>query len=78
MTTKETAVRQGRFAGRACVLHPFDEQVLTQALDLISATEIRGRDAVHAATAAVAGLGTIVSTDPAFDAVMRRLDPADL
>jgi predicted nucleic acid-binding protein len=75
---RSMAVEQGRLAGRACVLHPFDEAVLARALELIATTEVGGRDAVHAATAAEAGLSTIVSTDQAFDAVMQRLDPVDL
>ena len=59
-------------------LIPFDETVLRAALDLIEQTDtIRGRDAVHAATAITQGIGVIVSTDPAFDAVpgISRLDP---
>jgi hypothetical protein len=75
-TDRVTAVRQGRFAGRSCTLHPFDERVLDRALELIAESGIGGRDAVHAATAQMAGLNVIVSTDPAFDEVMRRLDPA--
>ena len=77
-TDSVTAVEQGRLAGRTCVLHAFDERVLDAALGLIRDGTVRGRDAVHAATAMLAGIPTIVSTDPAFDAVLDRLDPAGL
>lgn len=75
-TDPATAVEQGRLAARACILHPFDERVLETALRMIAEGAVRGRDAVHAATAQLAGIRTIASTDPAFDAVLDRLDPA--
>jgi hypothetical protein len=75
-TDAATAADQGRYAARACILHAFDERVLDAALRLIGEGTVRGRDAVHAATAAVAGISTIVSTDLAFDAVLDRLDPS--
>jgi uncharacterized protein len=49
-----------------CVLHPFDADVLRRSLDLISRSAIRGRDAVHAATALQAGFTSIVTTDRDF------------
>ncbi|HQR79737.1 MAG TPA: PIN domain-containing protein [Actinomycetota bacterium] len=70
----QTAVAQGRLAAAACELHAFDEKVLDRALSLVL-EGMRGRDAVHAATAAVAGISVIVSTDPGFDSVMERLSP---
>ncbi len=75
-TDAATAAEQGRLAARSCVLHPFDERVLDTALRMIADGTLRGRDAVHAATAELAGITTIVSTDPAFDGVLDRLDPA--
>lgn len=56
---------------------PFDHEVLETALGLIERTSIRGRDAVHAATALAYGIETIASSDPAFDDIpgIRRLDP---
>jgi hypothetical protein len=77
-TDRVTAVQQGTLAGRACTLHPFDERVLERALGLIAHSSIRGRDAVHAATADTAGLDVIVTTASNFDAVMKRIDPAQL
>ena len=76
MVDPRTAVEQGRLAARACVLHAFDDRVLTVALELVESGRLRGRDAVHAATANVAGITSIVSTDPAFDEVAERIDPA--
>lgn len=69
------AVEQGRTAAAMCVLHPFDERVLERSLTLVEQGLLRGRDAVHAATAALAGISVIASTDPEFDAVLERLDP---
>jgi predicted nucleic acid-binding protein len=60
-------------------LLPFDERVLVRAMSLVRSTDmVRGRDAVHAATALVHGIGGIISTDPAFDHVpgLTRLTPA--
>ena len=76
MATTATAVEQGRLAGRTCILHPFDERVLDAALSLMADGSLRGRDAVHVATASLSGISTIVSTDPAFDGILERLDPA--
>lgn len=75
-TDPATAAEQGRLAALSCIMHAFDERVLETALGLIGDGTLRGRDAVHAATAARAGIGAIVSTDPAFDRVLERLDPA--
>jgi len=63
-----------------CVLHTFDDEVLTRALDLAGNSELGGRDAVHAATALTAGFEEIVSADRDFDAVpgLRRIAPAEV
>jgi predicted nucleic acid-binding protein len=56
----------------------FDTAVLELALDLIGRNpNVRGRDAVHAATGLLYGIETIVSPDPAFDDIggLRREDP---
>ena len=54
--------------------------VLLRARRLIDATQVRGRDAIHAATALGAGFDTIVTTDRDFGSIpgLRRLDPAEL
>jgi predicted nucleic acid-binding protein len=64
-------------AGLVTVL-PFDQVVLEQTVQLVANTPgIRGRDAVHAATALVNGIDCIVSPDRAFNGVpgLVRLDP---
>lgn len=59
------------------ILLNFDREVLDLSLELIERTGIRGRDAVHAATALAYGIEKIASPDPAFDAVpgIHRIDP---
>jgi len=59
----------------------FGSSVLDGSLALVEKTPtVRGRDAVHAATALVFGIPVIVTPDRAFDQApgLRRLDPADL
>ena len=78
---RASAVRQGRDAAALCTLHDFDRAVLDRALALMADHDgVRGRDAVHAATALQHGLDTVISPDPAFDLVpgLSRLDPRDL
>lgn len=73
------ALGDARALSRSCVLHSFDADVLDEALGLIERTDLRGRDAVHAAAALTAGFDTIVSLDADFDQVpgLRRLSPTD-
>jgi uncharacterized protein len=59
----------------------FGSAVLDASLALVEEVQtVRGRDAVHAATALVFGISVIVTPDRAFDDVpgLRRLDPAEL
>jgi len=72
------AVADARDVAHLVTLVPFDEAVLNIALELIERSAVRGRDAVHAATALVQGITVIASTDPAFDEVpgLTRIDPA--
>lgn len=79
-TDHEAALRQTHAAAELCVLHAFDTAVLSRALELVASSAARGRDAVHAATALLHGLPTILSSDPDFDLVpgLTRLSPADL
>ena len=76
---RQQALRETEALVRAVVTHPFDDEVLARALQLMAGSTIRGRDAVHAATALRAGFDLIVSTDPDFDEVpgIRRLAPGD-
>ena len=72
------AVRVARELGEVCTLHAFDAQVLDRALDLMEHSDMRGRDAVHAAAALQAGFSEILSADPDFDDVpgLSRIDPS--
>lgn len=72
------AVLDARDVAELVTIVPFDDTVLQISLDLIETTNIRGRDAVHAATALTSGVTQIMSTDPAFDSIpgVARLDPS--
>jgi predicted nucleic acid-binding protein len=73
------AVADARDVAELVTVVPFDEPVLARALELIEHTGIRGRDAVHAATALAHGVDCVVSTDPAFDLPeLSRVDPVAL
>ncbi|MBK6871617.1 MAG: type II toxin-antitoxin system VapC family toxin [Kineosporiaceae bacterium] len=50
-----------------CRVHAFDVAVARRAIDLVATSPLRGRDAVHAATALTVGFETIVSPDTDFD-----------
>lgn len=78
---RRIASADGRNLGATCTLLAFDREVLDLSLDLIERIPtIRGRDAVHAATALAYGIERIASTDRAFDAIpgLTRLDPREL
>lgn len=77
---RSAAVTQAREVGAQCLLHAFDEEVLTRVLTLVADHPTLGmRDAVHAATALGAGIEQVVSADRAFDDVegITRVDPLD-
>ena len=75
----DIAAADGRDASAMCTLLTFDREVLNLSLELIERTAIRGRDAVHAATALAYGIDTIVSPDRAFDGIpgITRVDPVE-
>ncbi|MGI8418910.1 MAG: type II toxin-antitoxin system VapC family toxin [Nakamurella sp.] len=72
------AVAQARLTTNLLVLHASDSAVLARAIDLVEGTKIRGRDAIHAATALLHGFGSIVTTDTDFNGIpgIERLAPA--
>ena len=74
------AIDEGQHLRELVTILPFDDQVLDLALMLVRSSHIGGRDAVHAATACVNGIGVMVSPDRAFDGIpgLQRLDAADL
>ncbi len=81
MTDRKTAVAQARSAAALCFVHDFDGPVLERAVTLVAqSATLGGRDAVHAATALVHGIGVIASPDRAFDGIdgLRRVTPAVL
>jgi predicted nucleic acid-binding protein len=78
---RAASAKQGRYAASLFTLLNFDREVLDLSLNLIERLPtIRGRDAVHAATALAYGIGTIVSPDKAFDGIpgLVRVDPLEL
>lgn len=75
--TRTDAVSEARDVMTFCRLYPFDREVLDLSVDLVESRGMRGRDAVHAATALVHGFDKIVSADRDFDGLagLGRLDP---
>ncbi|WP_245613963.1 type II toxin-antitoxin system VapC family toxin [Knoellia sinensis] len=73
------ALDQSEALARAVVVHPFDAEIMARSVALMRVTSLRGRDAVHAATALAAGFDQIVTTDRDFEGVpgLRRIDPRD-
>ena len=66
-SNRSLAVGDGRDVAAIFEIRPFDGAVLAEAMRLIEhTTTIRGRDAVHAATALANGIGIVISTDSAF------------
>ena len=76
---RRQAVSQVQRLQTAIRLHTFDHQVLAGATELVAATALRGRDAVHAATALIHGFDAIVTTDRDFHGLpgLARIDPSD-
>lgn len=79
-TDRAAALRQARAAAGLCILHPFDGDVLSRALRLVADTRLRGRDAVHAATALLNRVPVMLSPAPDFDGLpgLRRVAPGEL
>ena len=77
---RAAAVSIGRETSALFTVLNFDREMLDLSLDLIERTAIRGRDAVHAATALAYGIETIVSPDRAFDGIpgITRVDPVEI
>jgi predicted nucleic acid-binding protein len=76
---REVAIAEGRALADTCVFHDFTAAIQVRSLDLMEVSGVRGRDAVHAATALTAGFTEIVTTDSDFDGIpgLRRIDPRD-
>ncbi|MEZ5087575.1 MAG: type II toxin-antitoxin system VapC family toxin [Tessaracoccus sp.] len=74
------AMAHARTLMAAVVLHEFGVEVLDKAIALVETHHMRGRDAVHAATALHHGLAEILTLDPEFDQCpdLRRINPGEL
>ncbi len=75
---RRLAAMDGRDMSASATLLVFDREVLDLSLELIERfPAVRGRDAVHAATAIVYGIERIASTDRVFDDIpgLTRVDP---
>ena len=75
---RHLAIFDGRDLMVGLTVLAFDHEVLALSLDLIDRVPtVRGRYAVHAATAIAYGIETIASPDRAFDGIpgLRRIDP---
>ncbi|MCL2788458.1 MAG: type II toxin-antitoxin system VapC family toxin [Micrococcales bacterium] len=51
------------------VTHPLDDAIMARTFELVLTTPLRGRDAVHAATALVAGFSSIATGDADFSSI---------
>jgi predicted nucleic acid-binding protein len=69
VTDRDRALLETERVVEVVVLHDFDEPVLRRSLELLGAGGIRGRDAIHASTAILAGFAGIVSFDSDFDGI---------
>ena len=74
---RDAAVADVRDSMQVCRVHVFDPSVFARSVDLVAATHLRGRDAVHAATAMLHGFTEIVTTEADFDGLpeLARLAP---
>lgn len=78
MTNRASAVIEGRWLSEICELHEFDQDIVRDMLTLVESHGVRGRDAIHVASARRAGFSEIVSSDSDFDSleIIRRVDPS--
>ena len=76
----ERAVEQFDDLLSLVVWHDFTLEVLRASRGLVAQGHARGRDAVHAATALLAGFTAIVSPDRDFDGIpgLLRVDPSEI
>lgn len=75
---RRRAAQEGIEAAAIATTLPFDREVLELSLELINRhPTVRGRDAVHVATAFAYGITKIASSDRGFDGIpgIERIDP---
>lgn len=78
---RQLAVREGRALAATLTILKFDYEVLDESFRLMETLpHVRGRDAIHAATALAYGIPAIVSADAGFDRIpgLTRIDPIGL
>ena len=77
---RDTAVADTRDVRVLCVTHPISDATVDAMINLVESTGLRGRDALHAASALEAGFDTIVTPDRGFLAVsgLRVVHPSDV
>ncbi|GAA1524383.1 hypothetical protein GCM10009788_30230 [Nocardioides humi] len=63
---RSLALQQAERVATVTRAHDFDHVIWDRALRLVESTPIRGRDAIHAATALEHGFAEIVTTDADF------------
>jgi predicted nucleic acid-binding protein len=69
MADRAAAVTVARHFMALGTCHDVSTRVMDKALELISTTQLRGRDALHAATALSSGFSTLVTTDADFQGI---------
>lgn len=76
---RAAAVGATRILSESLLVHDFDRPIVARMLDLLESTSLRGRDAVHAATALEHGFDSIVTADADFEGVpgLTRIAPED-
>lgn len=79
VSDRESAIAQSRALVGVLHLHDLTVAVLLRAIQLVEATPLRGRGAVHAATALEVGFDAIVTLDSDFALVpgLRALHPSE-
>ncbi|MDR0626887.1 MAG: type II toxin-antitoxin system VapC family toxin [Bifidobacteriaceae bacterium] len=63
---REEAIRAAADYLDLVVCHPLNEAVMRRSLLVVTSSQIRGRDALHAATALAAGFNEIITSDADF------------
>jgi len=76
--SRAAAIADGNILLRMLTLYDFDTDVMRRAMELMAVCEIRGRDAIHAATALEHGFREIVTVDSDYNVVpaLTAIDPA--
>ena len=76
-TSREQALAEVAALESSVVAHDFSLDIWRSARQLVAENDLRGRDAIHAATALALGFTQIVSIDADFDGApgLQRVNP---